>query len=90
MEKFFEKLEANKTSVTKDIAARLMRITENGFMNERRSIDFMVIKLIIPRMGMGKYGEILANFIVFEDSKKLRGVIQFAIKKSRTFPGRCT
>ncbi len=62
MEKFLEKFEANRTSVTKEIAARLMRITEKGFMNERLRIDFMVIRVIIPRMGQGKYGEILAFF----------------------------
>ena len=68
VEKFLEKLEANKTSVTNEIAARLMRIIENGFINDLRRIDFMVIKLIIPRMMMGKYGEILANFMVVKKS----------------------
>lgn len=52
VEKFLEKFEANKTSVTKEIAARLIRIIENGFTNDLRRIDFMVIKWIIPRMKM--------------------------------------
>lgn len=33
---------------------------ENGFINDCRRIDFMVIKKIISWMMMGKYGEILA------------------------------
>ncbi len=44
VEKFREKLDANNTSVTKEIAARLMRIIENGFTKERRRIDFMVMR----------------------------------------------
>ena len=44
VEKFLEKLEANNTSVTNEIAARLMRIIENGLKKERLKIDFMVIK----------------------------------------------
>lgn len=56
VEKFLEKLEANKTSVTNEIAARLMRIIENGFTNDLRRIDFIVIQWIIPRMKAGKYG----------------------------------
>lgn len=44
VEKFLEKLDANNTSVTKEIAARLMRIMENGLKKERLKIDFMVIK----------------------------------------------
>ncbi|MDY5123407.1 MAG: hypothetical protein SPE59_06370 [Treponema sp.] len=53
-------MDANNASVTKEIAARLMRIIENGLKKERLRIDFMVIKWIIPRRSMGKYGEILA------------------------------
>lgn len=46
-EKFLEKLDANNTSVTKEIAARLMRIIEKGLKKERLRIDFMVIKFLI-------------------------------------------
>ncbi len=75
VEKFLEKFEANKTSVTKETAARLMRITEKGFMNERRKMDFMVIIVIISRMKVGKYGEILANF-----GEEKKCIPQFKIK----------
>ena len=46
-EKFLEKLDANNTSVTKEIAARLMRIIEKGLKKERLRIDFMVINFLI-------------------------------------------
>ncbi len=60
VEKFLEKFEANSTSVMKETAARLIRISEKGLMKERRRMVRIVILQSVSRMNYEKYGEILA------------------------------